>query len=92
MTLQQLMEALIPAPANCEVRSVVKFLNAQSIVLIEIHSQLCQVYGPYIMSNQVLHRWCRQFTAGRQHVHDEHSGKPSIIMDDLVELVQEHIM
>jgi hypothetical protein len=25
------MEALIPAPADCEVRSVIKFLNAQSI-------------------------------------------------------------
>jgi hypothetical protein len=34
------MEALIPAPADCEVRSVIKFLNAQSIVLIEIHRQL----------------------------------------------------
>ena len=32
------MKALIPAPANCEVRSVIKFLNAQSIALIEIHS------------------------------------------------------
>ena len=25
------MEALIPVPADCEVRSVIKFLNAQSI-------------------------------------------------------------
>ena len=39
------MEALIPAPTDCEVRSVIKFLNAQSIVPIEIHCQLCQVYG-----------------------------------------------
>ena len=30
------MEALIPAPADCEVRSVIKFLNAQSIAAIEI--------------------------------------------------------
>ena len=36
--------------------------------------------------------WCRQFTAGQQHVHDESSGRPSIITDDLLELVQEHIM
>ena len=39
------MEALIPAPANCEVRVVLKFLNAQSIAPIEIHRQLCQIYG-----------------------------------------------
>ena len=39
------MEALIPAPAYCEVRSVIKIFNAQSIAPIEIHRQLCQVYG-----------------------------------------------
>ncbi|KAJ4442943.1 hypothetical protein ANN_04541 [Periplaneta americana] len=44
------MEALIPSPAACEVRSVIKFFNAQSIAPIEIHRQLCQVYGPNIMS------------------------------------------
>ena len=38
-------------------------------------------------------RWCIEFTAGRQHVHDEErSGRPSIITNDLVELVPESIM
>ena len=32
------MEALIPAPADCEVQSMIKFLSAQSIAPIEIHS------------------------------------------------------
>ena len=32
-------------------------------------------------------RWSRQFTAGRQHLHDEER----IITDDLVELVRERI-
>ena len=42
--LQRLkMEALIPAPADCEVRSMI--FNAKSIAPIEIHRQLCQVYG-----------------------------------------------
>ena len=37
-SLQRLkMEALIPAPADYEVRSVIKFLNEQSIASIEIH-------------------------------------------------------
>ncbi|KAJ4450865.1 hypothetical protein ANN_02297 [Periplaneta americana] len=43
------MEALIPSPAACKVRSVIKLFDAQSIALIEIHHQLCQVYGPNIM-------------------------------------------
>ena len=45
-SLQRLkMEVFIPAPADCEVRSVINFLNAQDIAPIEIHRQLCQVYG-----------------------------------------------
>ena len=87
------METLIPALANCEVRSVIKFLNAQSIAPIEIRRQLCQFYSSNVMSKQLVRRWCRQFTAGRQHVHDvERSGRPSIITDDLVELVRKRIM
>ena len=53
-SLQQLkMEAVISAPADCEVQSVIKFLNAQSIAPIKIHHQLCQVYG---------HTWLKQST------------------------------
>ena len=41
-SLQRLkMEALILSSADCEVRSLIKFLNAQSIAPIEIHSHLC---------------------------------------------------
>ncbi|KAJ4432082.1 hypothetical protein ANN_20696 [Periplaneta americana] len=87
------MEALIPSPAACKVRSVIKFFNAQSIAPIEIHRQLCQVYGPNIMNKQMVRRWCRQFSEGRQSVHDEErNGRPSLINDDRVELVRQCIM
>ncbi|KAJ4426958.1 hypothetical protein ANN_26757 [Periplaneta americana] len=86
------MEALIPSPAACEVRSVTKFFNVQSIAPIEIHRQLCQVYGPNIMSKQMVRRWCRQFSEGRQSVHDEErSGRPYLINDDRVELMRQCI-
>ena len=53
-SLQRLkVESLIPAPADCEVLSVMKFLNAQIIAPIEIHRQLCQVYVPNGMSKQM---------------------------------------
>ena len=91
-SLQRLKtEILIPAPADCEVRSVLKVLNAQGIA-IEIHRQLCEVYGPNVMNKKMVGRWYRQFTAGRQCVHAERSGTPSIITDDLVELVRERLM
>ena len=45
-SLQRLkVEALISAPADCEVRFAIKFFNALSKALVEIHLQLCQVYG-----------------------------------------------
>ncbi|GFT16707.1 uncharacterized protein TNCV_1333271 [Trichonephila clavipes] len=79
------METLIPSPAACEVRSVIKFLNAQKIAPIEIHRQLCQVYGLNIMSKQLVLRWCRQFSEGRQSAYDEErSGRLSLINVDLV--------
>ena len=86
-SLQRLkMESLIPEPADCEVRSVITFLNAQSIASIERRRQLCQVYGSnVIMSKQMVRRWYREFTKGRQHVHDEErNGRHSIITDELV--------
>ena len=49
--------ALIPAPAECEVQSAIKFLNAQSIVPIEIHRRLRQVYGHTRLEGQ--HISCR---------------------------------
>ena len=46
-SLQRLkMEALIPAPADCEVQSVIKFLNKQGIAPIEIHrTTLWSLFG-----------------------------------------------
>ncbi|KAJ4444773.1 hypothetical protein ANN_06570 [Periplaneta americana] len=53
----------------------------------------CEVYGLNIMSKQMVRRWCRQFSEGRQSVHDEErSGRPSLINDDCVELVRQCIM
>ena len=51
------MEAVIPVPADSEVRSVIKLLNAQSIAPIKIHRQLCQVYGHTLLDGQ--HISCR---------------------------------
>ncbi|GFT08419.1 HTH_48 domain-containing protein [Trichonephila clavipes] len=59
----------------------------------EIHRQLCQVNGPNIMSKQIVRCWCRQFSEGRQSVHDEErSGRPSLINIDLVERVRQRVM
>ena len=62
-SLQRLkLEAVIPEPADCDVRSVINFLIAQSIAPIEIRRQLCQVYGHTLFDGQ--HISCRS-SAGR---------------------------
>ena len=51
--------ALILGSSDCELRSVMKFFNAQSIAPIKIH-QLCQVYGHTWLDGQ--HISCRSST------------------------------
>ncbi|KAJ4448146.1 hypothetical protein ANN_10159 [Periplaneta americana] len=66
------MEALIPSPAACEVQSVIKFFNAQSIVPIEIHRQLCQVYGPNTMMNA--DHYCETLRKLRRAIQNKRRG------------------
>jgi hypothetical protein len=43
--LSELVAMSISNPANCEVRSVIQFLNVKNIRPAEIHCQLAKVYG-----------------------------------------------
>jgi len=35
----------IEGAADCDIRSVIRFLNARNVLPSEIHHQICQVYG-----------------------------------------------
>jgi len=73
------MELPLSAPARCEVRAVIRFLNAKGVKPIEIYRQLTEVYGESYMDVKNFRKWCREFTAGRTEIHDEErSGRPSI--------------
>jgi len=41
----------IEGAADCELRSVISFLNARNVLPSEIHHQICQVYGDNAMSD-----------------------------------------
>ena len=69
-SLQRLkMEALVPVPTDCEVRSVIKVLNVQGIAPFEIHRQLCSSHFPQIsrsllqkiVTEHLLFRWVPSF-------------------------------
>ena len=51
----------IENPAACEMRSVIRFLNAKNMTPAEIHRQLCDVYGEHAMSSSMVRRWVRLF-------------------------------
>jgi len=71
--------------ADCEIRSVIRFLNARNVLPSEIHHQIVQVYGDNAMSDDMVRKWVRMFNEGRENVHDEaRSGCPSLVNDDLV--------
>jgi hypothetical protein len=64
------MAAPIQNAAKCEVRSVIRFLNAKFERPAEIHKQIFVVYGN-VMNRQNVTKWCREFSEGRTDVHDE---------------------
>jgi len=78
--------------ADCEIRSVIRFLKARNVLPSEIHHQICQVYGDNAMSDGMVRKWVRMFNEGRQNAHDEaRSGRPSLVNDDLVSKVNERV-
>jgi hypothetical protein len=85
------MSMKIENPASCEIRSVIKFLNAKNVRPAEIYRQVCEVYGENDMSDGMVRRWCRMFSEGRTNVHDDRSGHPSLATADLLDQVNEKI-
>ena len=85
------MAAPIQSPAKCEVRSVIRFLNAKGERPAEIHKQIVAVYGN-IMNQQNVTKWCREISEGRIDVHyEQRSGRPSLISDDLLQKTEGEI-
>ena len=71
------MNALISTDADCEVRGVIRFLQAENVRPSEIHQRLVAVYGEHVMNVDSVRKWCTVFTNGRTDVHDaERSGRP----------------
>ena len=82
------MNAPISNLADCEVRGVIRFLEAENVRPSEIHRRLVAVYGEHVMNTAIVRKWCTIFRNGRTDVHDaERSGRPSVITDALKQKV-----
>jgi len=55
----------IDRAAECEIRAVISFLNANNVLTSGIHQQICQVYGDNAMSDGMVRKWVRMFSEGR---------------------------
>ncbi|GBM39656.1 hypothetical protein AVEN_104879-1 [Araneus ventricosus] len=82
----------ISDPADYEVRSVIRFLNAKNVKPAEIHRQLVEIYSEDVITDGMVRKWVRQFNDGRTSVHEEaRVGRPSVVNDGLVSKVNEKI-
>jgi len=82
----------IEGAADCEIQSVIRFLNARNVLPSEIHHQICQVYGDSALSDGMVRKWVWMFNEGQENVHDEvQSGCPSLVNDDLVHKFNERV-
>ncbi|KAJ4435485.1 hypothetical protein ANN_18101 [Periplaneta americana] len=87
------MNDVIDNPADCEVRCVIRFLNARHLKPAEIYRQLKEVYGDTVMNERNVRKWCEMFNNGRTNVHDEtRPGRPSLITEDLKTKVNDRIL
>jgi hypothetical protein len=85
------MSKKIENPAECEVRAVIRVLNAQNFRPIEIYRQLIAVYEEGATNESNVRKWCRKFNESRTKVHEERSGRPSFITEDLKNRIDQHI-
>lgn len=84
------IELPIVSPARCELRAVIRFLTAKGGTNVEIHRQLCEVYGPLCMDLKNVRKWVKAFKAGRTDIHDEQrSGRPSVSEETIAQVEKE---
>ncbi|GFV12114.1 HTH_48 domain-containing protein [Trichonephila clavipes] len=57
----------IENPADCEVRTVIRFLCAQGFKSVDIHHQISEVYGENIMSDGMVRKWHIHFSKYKCH-------------------------
>jgi hypothetical protein len=79
----------IEKPIACDMWSVFRFLNARNMKPADIHCQLCEMYGGHAMNDSMARRWVRHLNEGHENVHDDpRSGRPSVVNEDLVRVVE----
>jgi hypothetical protein len=61
----------IDNPVSYEIRTVISLLYAKNMSAVEIHHELCAIYGQSVMSEGTVRQWCRMFKDGQTNVRNE---------------------
>ena len=68
----------IEGATDCEIRSVIRFLNTRNVLPSDIHHQICQVYGDNAMSSGV-HRIFFFGRGSTNSVEDRENGDVGVV-------------
>ena len=83
------MDVTLSVTTKYELRAVIRFLNAKKVEPVNIHRELCEIYGQNCMSVQQVRFWCREFANGRTDFHDEQRSGRLSLSDEVVAKVEE---
>ena len=74
------MFKMIEHPADCEIRSVILFLNATNIKPANILCRICEVCCENAIRDEMVRKWVRKFKERRDNMHEEpRSGRLSVV-------------
>jgi hypothetical protein len=76
----------IDNPGSCEIRAVIRFLRTKNVSAAETRRELCAVYGQNVMSEGCSKMDEQMFTKNGEVI-----GRPSVVSDDLVQIVDQKI-
>ncbi|GBN86697.1 hypothetical protein AVEN_95556-1 [Araneus ventricosus] len=75
-------------PADSEIRSIARFLNAKNVKAAKIHRHISEACEENIVSKGMVRKLVTTIKDGRTHACDEkRRGRPSAITEDLVQIV-----
>jgi hypothetical protein len=60
-----MISPVIDNPASCEIHAVICFLRTKNMSAVEIHCELCAVYGQNVMNKGTVRQWYRMFKDGQ---------------------------
>ena len=80
----------IQSPVKCKICGVIRYLVWKGKTQIEIYNEVKTAYDDKTMNSTSVFKWCGEFKNSRMSVHDQRSGRPSIVSHKIVKKLKMH--